>query len=68
MKRIILMMGLVMVFSVGRNAFAFDNETSRERIRGITGIHVAIYVQPFFLEYEGNLKVRYRQMWNRNFD
>ncbi len=53
MKRIILIMGLVMVFSVGRNAFAFDNETSRERIRGITGIHVAIYVQPFFLKYEG---------------
>jgi hypothetical protein len=52
MKRIILIMGLVMVFSVGRNAFAFDNETSRERIRGITGIHVAIFVQPFFLEYE----------------
>jgi hypothetical protein len=53
MKRIILIMGLVMVFSVGRNVYAIDDKTSRETIRGITGMHVVLYLQPFFLEYEG---------------
>jgi hypothetical protein len=59
-KRIVFILGLVMVFSVGSNVFAFDNETSRERIRGVTGIHVVLSVQPFFLEYEGLSKSKIR--------
>ena len=52
-KRLILIIGLVMVFSVGGNVYAIDDKTSRETIRGINEVNVNIDMRPFFLENEG---------------
>ena len=49
MKRIILIMVLVMVFSVGKNVYAIDDISSRETIRGINEVNVNIDMRPFFL-------------------
>ena len=49
MKRIILIMALVMVFSlagINRSAFAIDEKLTRETLKGFKGVYVDVKIKP----------------------
>ena len=63
MRRIILVVALVMVFSLAgmsSSAFAGDDKLARETLKGINGVHVVVGVLNIDLEQVGLSKSQIR--------